>query len=385
MSELFNTSSHRAIGRQLLSTVSVLALLTWACSKSEANSDDNADRPTIWIELGGQMENVSGQGESFDPAFLAANPNSPVLNPTTPLQAQKPPTFSFGEEGKISFQPENSDWVFSASARIGRSSNVRHVDHQTYKVFYVNYKYGVGTPNKRKFDEDFANTHASHVESQTVLDFSAGKDVGLGMFGSNTSSTLSFGLRFVQFASNATFDVRARPDLQIKHLPFPTLHATLNLAYFHTYHATGQAARNFHGVGPALSWSGSAPFAGNLQDGEVTFDWGANVALLFGRQKAHVRHHETGHYYSAYQALGGQYYAPAYTPRSGGHDTAKFVTVPNVGGFGGISLKWTNAKLSLGYRADFFFGAIDGGIDVAKSETVGFYGPFASISVGMGG
>lgn len=44
-----------------------------------------------------------------------------------------------------------------------------------------------------------------------------------------------------------------------------------------------------------------------------------------------------------------------------------------------------NFKLSLGYRADFFFGAIDGGIDARKSETVGFYGPFASIGIGLGG
>ena len=34
------------------------------------------------------------------------------------------------------------------------------------------------------------------------------------MFGREGSSTLSFGVRFAQFASKATFDVRARPDLQ---------------------------------------------------------------------------------------------------------------------------------------------------------------------------
>jgi hypothetical protein len=37
------------------------------------------------------------------------------------------------------------------------------------------------------------------------------------------------------------------------------------------------------------------------------------------------------------------------------------------------------------YRADFFFGAMDGGIDTAKKENVGFYGPFATISIGLGG
>lgn len=30
-------------------------------------------------------------------------------------------------------------------------------------------------------------------------------------------------------------------------------------------------------------------------------------------------------------------------------------------------------------------GVMDGGIDTAKSENVGFYGPFASVSAGIGG
>jgi hypothetical protein len=39
----------------------------------------------------------------------------------------------------------------------------------------------------------------------------------------------------------------------------------------------------------------------------------------------------------------------------------------------------------LGYRADFFFGAVDGGLGTSEKETRGFYGPFAKISVGLGG
>jgi len=41
-----------------------------------------------------------------------------------------------------------------------------------------------------------------------------------------------------------------------------------------------------------------------------------------------------------------------------------------VGGFAGLSYNFPNAKVSLGYRADFFFGAIDGGPDAAKKENV---------------
>ena len=64
---------------------------------------------------------------------------------------------------------------------------------------------------------------------------------------------------------------------------------------------------------------------------------------------------------------------------------SRTVTIPNVGGMAGVSLKFPNAKVSLGYRADFFFGAMDGGIDTAHRENVGFYGPFATMSVGIGG
>jgi len=59
--------------------------------------------------------------------------------------------------------------------------------------------------------------------------------------------------------------------------------------------------------------------------------------------------------------------------------------VPNAGGTAGISVRYPNAKLTLGYRADFFFGAMDGGVDARKSETRGFYGPFATVSMGFGG
>jgi hypothetical protein len=59
--------------------------------------------------------------------------------------------------------------------------------------------------------------------------------------------------------------------------------------------------------------------------------------------------------------------------------------VPNLGGFAGMSLKFPNAKVSLGNRADFFFGAMDAGIDTRHTDDMNFHGPFAKISVGLGG
>ena len=51
------------------------------------------------------------------------------------------------------------------------------------------------------------------------------------------------------------------------------------------------------------------------------------------------------------------------------------MTVPNVGGFAGLSFNYADAKISFGYKADFFFGAIDGGIDTRKNENRGFSAP----------
>ena len=64
---------------------------------------------------------------------------------------------------------------------------------------------------------------------------------------------------------------------------------------------------------------------------------------------------------------------------------SKSITVPNIGAFAGLSVNFPNAKVSLGYRADFFFGAMDAGIDARHSADMSFHGPFAKISVGLGG
>jgi len=381
MSELLSArAEQRDFRRQLMTTSSVLVLLgaVFGPGPSKA-SDEVGDRPTIWIELGGQLDHITGQGDPFVPGFLAANPNSVVLRPTTPLQAQRPVPFSFAEDGKITLQPTGSDWTFAVSVRYGRSSSFKHVDHQTNRVSSVPFKYGSGVSVTAV--EKFANTKEKRQQSYAVLDFSAGKDVGLGLFGTNGSSVLSLGIRFAQFSSTATFDVRARPDLRV----MPKYYGTYKLplpphVYFHTYHASGSTSRNFRGVGPSISWSGSAAVVGQPESGELALAWGGNASLLFGRQKAVVQHHESGHYKN--QPPNNAPYESLYH-RSGGHDTNRSVLVPNVGGFAGASYRIENFKLSAGYRADFFFGAIDGGIDARKSETLGVYGPFATISVGL--
>jgi iron complex outermembrane receptor protein len=350
-------------------------------------SDTDGRKPPLWIELGGQLEHITGQGAAYVPGFLSAYSSSSILHEgTTPTEAQRPPLFSAGEEAKVSFEPDGSDWVISASVRYGRSGNKLDVHHQTTKLHDQLYESGKGSPTNIRTQENFSDTHVYHDESHSIMDFMAGKDVGLGMFGEEFTTLLSGGLRVAQFDSHSSVDMRARPDLKFVKRPILGPFYKYN-PYFHTYHADENAARKFHGIGPTVSWSGSVPVLGNDGAGAVNVDWGANGAVLFGRQQSSVRHQETGHYFptSAHNTPNYPLYRTVYKNPVRGHATDRSVIVPNLGGFAGLSYRYNNAKISLGYRTDFFFGAIDGGIDKPKSETLNMSGPFATISFGIGG
>ncbi len=64
--------------------------------------------------------------------------------------------------------------------------------------------------------------------------------------------------------------------------------------------------------------------------------------------------------------------------------SVKNITVPNVGGFMGITLNVHDVDVSLGYRADWFGNVTDAGLASRKSSDMLLHGPYASISVGLG-
>jgi iron complex outermembrane receptor protein len=351
--------------------------------------DADNGRPPLWIELGGQLEHITGQGAAYDPGFLSTFSNSSILQQkTTPLQAQQPPLFSVGEEAKVSFQPEDSDWVIAASIRYGRSGNKMDVHHQTNGLIHYHVYQGAPPTIANVFtQEKFVDSQIYHAESHTIMDFVAGKDIGLGVFGQEIETLLSAGIRFAQFQSHSSVDMRARPDLHIES-KYVSSDETKFAPYFHTYHAHETASRKFLGIGPTISWTGSTPVLGDDRTGSLDFDWGANGAILFGRQKSSVRHSEYGRYWPKLGIPFDGNFSNAYLvyQHTGlGHTSKRSVVVPNLGGFAGVSYRYQNAKISLGYRADFFLGAIDGGIDSHKSETLNMGGPFATISFGLGG
>lgn len=385
MSELIRTrAQHAVIRKQLLTTASAMTLAAYIASVGFARAEDG-DRPTVWVELGGQMEAVQGSSGPFTAPFMAVEPAAPPYRDDLLTGTQRAPRNAFGLEGSVSFQPENSDWTFSVGVRYGRSHAKRHAHHQTAvpPVVFQYSLYGyTGHATKYFTNQPFADARVLTNGSHAVLDFQAGKDVGLGIFGRESSSVISAGVRFAQFSNKSAVEIYARPSINIEYAPlfggvyFPQ-------GAFHQYTMHADAQRSFRGIGPSLSWDASTPILGS-DHVKLTADWGINAALLFGRQKA-----KTSHMTRAYEQTGHVYPHPDYIhlyPTRNGHSTrSRSVVAPNLGGFAGMSVKYPNAKVSLGYRADFFLGAMDVGIDARRTSDVGFHGPFATISIGLGG
>jgi len=367
----------------LLSTASSVALLGYVCTTSNiALASGNDDRPLIWIELGGQAERAPNPFEVFSPPFFdkVSSSDLKVL-----AHGQELPPYSTGFEGKLSFQPRETDWIFSAAIRYGRSGATRHLHHQTagFPSFQVTL---FGQDHTAiPFRTVYSDNHSRVRESHAIVDFQVEKDVGLGLFGERGSSAVGAGVRIAQFGVTSSATFYAQPTVALG----PTVNKPGKYTFpEYTKHAqysgSVHSSRHVHGLGPSLSWDASVPIAGNDSDMAIHLDWGLNAAVLFARQKARVEHQTHGYYYYVKGVFVRQKTIHQYTNAPHYRTSSRSVTIPNAGGFAGLSLRFPNAKVSVGYRADFFFGALDGGIDVRKSERVGFYGPFASISVGLG-
>jgi hypothetical protein len=382
MSELIESKKETRFRWQLLATASAISLLGYTAQAADLN-----DEPQVWIELGAQLTRLDIGQEPYSPEVM--NDRPAMFAPSS--KYEKLPHQSFDQTGKLVFEPSGSHWSFSAAVRYGRSA--RHVDqHQaTYPQTFAiqttlpgGFVFADTRPPK---SSKFANTLMDANESHLLLDFQAGKDVGLGLFGG--TSQINVGVRFAQFNNKSNIALHSDPDWQrfykyVTYTFFNLNHFKMwNGESYNSHNGRLEAQRNFRGVGPSLSWNGSSPFTGSREDGELTFDYGANAAVLFGRQRVKVSH-ET----SSYSRAPGLFYvphvlkshtAPAASVRS------RHLVVPNVGGFAGVTYRLHDFKISAGYRADFFFNAMDGGNDARKSENIGNYGPFMSVSIGLGG
>ncbi len=368
MSELIQKNDNRATIRwKLLTGASALALTAYVSSTMLAKAED-ASRPQIWIELGTEFTGLESANEPYLPSFvlppyfLGAS-RAPFIT-ESPAAFQKNAPSTWDENAKITFEPKGTDWALSLGIVYGRSSNQRSLRQQTANRTHTRFaSSGTLGPEYAAYQRTDAQTRETHL----ILDFQVGKDVGLGMFGHNVQSRIDLGVRYAQFNSRSNVGVIYQP--------------TNSRYYYQRFYGSFAAKRHFIGVGPSLSWEGSAGLAGNTEDGGLSVDWNVNGAVLFGRQRLRG-HHQTMQLSVTYPNSSGKHVV--YPTHSAAISRSKQVVVPNLGGSAGFSWRYADAKISLGYRADFFFNAIDGGIDTAKKENRAFYGPYASISIGLG-
>ncbi|HVZ17804.1 MAG TPA: hypothetical protein VG897_11845, partial [Terriglobales bacterium] len=358
MSELINKSNNRADLRwTLMASASAAALIASTFGEVLAAQSDTA-RPQVWIELGAQIEKVTGASDAFSPKFFSEF-EPPVQSPAA-IENKLPG--SLGGEGEIHYQPGGSDWIFSAGVRYGRAGDHKNVHQQSkpqmfHKVieFYSHGWHCCISGSATGRNVQFADTQSAHQENHFIVDFQAGKDVGLGIFGSASMSVVNMGVRFAQFNSKSLSSVKAKTHLEHynSYSNFPSYLASYPQLYFpatrfRNYSLTAGSTRNTMLVGPSLSWQASVPIAGNTDAAEIMLDWGVNVAVLFGKQKTKVRHQTSGqqHYagYNADRPIPSYGYHSLYNHPRVDISRSRSVTVPNIGGMGGFSIKWPNAK-----------------------------------------
>jgi hypothetical protein len=374
----------------------------------------------LTVEVGGQNQRLQAPQEQG----LAFLDNFPTAN-IAGLQDDDQLNWNDGRELRLTYQPSGSPWKVSAGVRYGRADSgdlrLRQQDVAGPEVcssprdhkyndllpgvdfgflgklacdpnyppvtLTVDTKYG---PFTNTFQNNYSpdnlitpinriGANAHRHEEHLIADFDVGKDVGIGMLGEGKSS-LSAGLRYAEFKSSATADLRGVPDLYVPE-GFTKYDST-----FHQYMASFEAEREFRGAGPTVSWDASLPVWGGEQNGRVTLDWTVTAGALFGKQKTAASGAQGSEYVTAhYNSINWDTLPPppqttiAIAPRS------KSATVPVVDLSLGLSYDVQRFKVGAGYRWERYFNALDAGFTEHKSYDRTIDGPYVRISVGLGG
>lgn len=281
--------------RKLLGTASVLALVGLVQLPSEARAGDNGMSDPDWhltLDMVGQFTMNSGGRTIYgDPGLLP--------NPTVGIND--------GGDGLIAFTLSKNDWVYGLSFNYGRTST----SHASFSYSYPSYPYQYGSGDVR------------HNESHKIVDFTVGKDVGLGMFGMDGSSVVSVGVEWANFSADTAG----------------------NFTYGSKYYSTNyprEIHRRFNGIGPVISWNASTRIGD--PGSHLSLNWGVMGSVLFGTRKT--------------------YGVNAFPARKDGG------TVPRASGYLGVG--WSSPDcpyaFGIGYAVQSSWGVFDGNYDLDGDE-----------------
>jgi len=316
----------RTFRSTVLATVSATALFVTVERDALAADVVAPGQDRWWAAVEGQYLFFDG-----DSALYGLFENDPIGISLEPKEG-------WGVGGEVGFQPAGSPWSFLARLRYGESNK-----EDGESSFYME-------SDEPPFIAG-GQASADHRERHYMADLEIGLDVGLGTLGDGSNIRLFAGLRYAQFKGKGAVS------------------SNFSSSGYYSGYETGDLdyKRTFSGIGPRIGFGAMMPLAD-----QFALDVAAAGALLFGKQK---------HKLSGSVTSSGTAFEPDIS-------RSKSVVVPNLEASAALSwLVTENAKFSLGYRVDSYFGLYDTAApfdERDKGDRI-IHGPFVKVSIGDGG
>jgi outer membrane receptor protein involved in Fe transport len=339
------------------------------------------------LEVGGQVQRHDAVNDALEPDFAAEFPSS-----LDPLDTQNQELdWGDGREFKLSYQP-GATWKFSLGARRsetnGTAESVKSelADHSYICAFRQDC---IDNPPFFYVSVDnYSDTTVVSHEEHTVIDFSVGRDFGLGLLGAGFKSEVAAGVRYAKLQSNTHAHILGTPDWTLPEYRYLQVSGYTFIKYnsqHNEYEADITADREFEGIGPVLSWEASRILLGDEDKGHLNADLSVSGGILFGKQNTHVTGTEVADYFDVGFNY-GQFLEPTLaTTTPIDFSRSENVTVPLLDVSLGFSYAIDRVKLGAGYRWERYFNAVDGGYDEQEDADRTIDGPYVKLSVGFGG
>ncbi|HEX5775878.1 MAG TPA: TonB-dependent receptor [Caulobacteraceae bacterium] len=361
-------------------------------------SPGSSAEPDLSVELGGGILRADAPTDTYLPAF------------TSEFNESLRPVFGEGQTGdldwgdsrqvRLVYAPKQWGWAVSLAGQTdetngrSRSERVEEADVAGWwgPVGFENPEFCGGVSCYIEGGVyNYSRAETVHGQEHSAVDFMVGKEVGLG------SSTLWAGIRYAELSSIAETSLDGRPDYYLPQM-FAGFCQPSGCAHVTDYTASIVRESGFDGFGPTVQWEGATRLW-SLGDGEVSLDWQAGGAVLFGEQEASVLAEITAAYYrfrihpaaglSTPRANGvsnlGAPTVPAGFPLEVSSRRSDHATVPNFEASIGLSYGVGALKVSTGYRWNRYFDVLDAGSAESKTYDRTFDGPYFKIAVGFGG